>query len=330
MHGFHRLRVARVVTETADASSLVLDVPAALADAFAYEAGQFCTFRATIGGEHHQRCYSMSSAPAVDGELAVTVKRVPGGLVSNHLLDTLAAGDEVEVSEPAGRFRLPDGDAPLVAFAAGSGITPVFSLLKQALATTKRSVRLLYANRDRDATIFAAELDALAGPRLEVVHRLDVEDGFLDAAAAASFLGDDADVDAFVCGPAPFMEVAEDALLAAGVDAGRVHVERFTPAAIPDEPSGPSTVVVELNGTRKEGEHRAGTTVLQMARQLGLAPPYSCESGSCATCMARLVDGTVKMFVNDALTEDEVADGWILTCQSVPTSPAVHVVYEGG
>jgi 3-ketosteroid 9alpha-monooxygenase subunit B len=338
-HGFHRLRVRRVVPETAEARSYVLDVPPELRDAFAYRAGQFCTFRVPVDGRHLLRSYSMSSAPGVDDELQVTVKRVPGGAVSNRLVDTLRPGDEVEVTCPAGVFCLPPGDRDLVAYGAGSGITPVFSLVKAALAGTGRRVRLLYANRDRASVIFAAELAALAARhpgRLDVVHRLDVEDGYVDAAAVEDLLAGTTpgDADHFVCGPAPFMDVVEAALLSLGVDPGRIHVERFTPgeAPVPDVAAAAgaaaaTVVTIELAGRTGTTEHHPGTTLLQTARQLGMAPPSSCESGSCATCMARLVDGAADMFVNDALTDDEVAEGWVLTCQSVPTTPTVHVVY---
>jgi len=344
-HGFHPLRVRRVVHETVEAASFVLDVPADRRADFAYAAGQFLTFRARVDGVLHHRCYSMSSAPAVDDELAVTVKRVPGGVVSNWMIDTLGPGDVVEASVPAGVFRLGPGTGDLVALSAGSGITPVYSLLKTALATTDRRVRLYYANRDRDAVIFGAELDALAArhrDRLEVVHHLDVERGFVDADALDPFLAGGPGSDHYVCGPTPFMDIVERALLARGVEPDRIHIERFTPAAPAPEPepaaavgagagavAAATRVTIELAGRTDTVDHRAGTTILQTARQMGMSPPYSCESGTCATCMAHLVDGSVKMHVNDVLTDDEVADGWVLTCQSVPTSDSVHVVYEG-
>lgn len=334
VHGYHAVRVGRVVPETADAATFVIDVPDDLRAAFAYDAGQFLTFRVRVDGESYVRCYSMSSAPAVDDELRVTVKRVLGGVVSNWMLDALRAGDEVESAAPAGFFRLTDGDGDVVLFGAGSGITPVFSLLKSTLATTSRRVRLLYANRDRDSVIFASELGALVdkyGDRLDVCHRLDVEDGFVDAVAVQAFLGEAGDAECYVCGPTPFMDVVEHALLAGGVDAERIHIERFTPAeelASGDVDDVATLVTIELDGRTDTTEHRAGTTILQTARQMGMSPPYSCESGSCATCMARLVDGAVSMRVNNALLPDEVDEGWILTCQSVPTSASVHVVYE--
>ncbi len=336
-HHFHRLRIRRVVPETADASSFVLDVPDDLGPAFTYAAGQFCTFRAVIDGETHLRCYSMSSTPGVDDELQVTVKRVPDGVVSNWMHDALCEGDEIEVTFPAGVFQLTPGEGDLVAFAAGSGITPVFSLVKAALANTRRRVHLLYANRDQESVIFAAELDALAERhpgRLEVVHHLDVEQGFVDDDRVAPFawVGDDPDF--YLCGPTPFMDIVERTLLDQGMDPGRVHIERFTaPEPAPPPEDGPSSdqptqVTIELGGRTETAEHHPGTTILQTARQLGLSAPFSCESGSCATCMAKLVDGSVTMHVNNALTDEEVEEGWVLTCQSVPTSPAVHVVYE--
>jgi ferredoxin-NADP reductase len=330
-----------VIDETAEAGSFVLDVPDELRDAFAYEAGQFCTFRVVVDGEPQLRCYSMSSAPGVDDELRVTVKRVPGGAVSNWMLDNVVAGTELDVTCPAGVFLLDPNETQLVAFAAGSGITPVFSLIKAALSSTTRRVRLLYANRDAASVIFADELEGLASShaeRIDVVHRLDVEHGFVDDETVAAFVEGCSDRAGFyLCGPTPFMDVVESALLAAGVEPDRIHVERFTPTDPPvagdaavEETAGDSTVArvtIELDGRCETTDHRPGTTILQTARELGMAPPFSCESGSCATCMARLADGSASMFVNNALTDDEVAEGWVLTCQAVPSTPTVHVIY---
>ena len=337
-HGFHSVTVARVVAETADASSFVLDVPPELRAAFTYEAGQFVTFRVVHDGEPHLRCYSMSSTPGVDDALTVTVKRVPGGLVSNWLLDNVEEGGSVEVTFPAGVFCLTDRTSDLVLFAAGSGVTPIHSLLKAALATTDRRVRLLYANRDRASTIFARELDELAAQhpdRLDVAHHLDVDQGFVDAAAVravAAAGGGTGDADVYICGPGPFMDIVEATLLEDGVAPERIQIERFTPAAPVEDAEPDATdgvqVTIELNGKTGTTAHHPGATILQTARQLGMAPPYSCESGSCATCMAKVVEGKCSMHVNNALTDDEVAEGWILTCQSVPTSPTAHVVYE--
>jgi 3-ketosteroid 9alpha-monooxygenase subunit B len=333
-HGFHPLRVGRVVRETADACSFVLDVPPELRDAFAYDAGQFVTFRVCPNGEPLLRCYSMSSSPAVDTDLKVTVKRVPGGVVSNWMNDTLKPGDVLDVTYPAGVFCIGAGDHDIVAFGAGSGITPVLSIAKSALAGTSRRMRLLYANRDRDSVIFAADLAALLDEypdRFEVVHHLDAEEGFVDADVVRSFAGSTDRGDYYICGPGPFMDIVESTLLSSSVEPVRIHLERFVPTEPEVSDAAPvaadSRITIELERRCETADHRPGTTILQMARQMGLSPPYSCESGSCATCMAKVVEGTASMRANNALTADEVDDGWVLTCQAVPASPTLHVVY---
>jgi 3-ketosteroid 9alpha-monooxygenase subunit B len=335
-HGFHSLRVGRVVRETADATSFTLEVPAELATTFAYEAGQFCTFRVWVEDRAYVRCYSMSSSPAVDPELRVTVKRTPGGVASNWMNDHLSAGDLVEVTRPAGLFRLGEGRGDLVAFVAGSGITPVLSLVKTALATTSREVRLAYANRDRESVIFGSEIDELSrrnDGRFAVSHHLDAEQGLIGPDEIRAFAGDAPGTDYYVCGPEPFMAVVEESLLAHGVDTLNIHIERFTlepwtpePEA-PDETAAATRVTIDLDGRTETTEYRPGTTILQTARQMGMAPPFSCEAGSCATCMARLVEGSASMHVNNALTPEEIEEGWVLTCQALPTSPQVRVTY---
>jgi 3-ketosteroid 9alpha-monooxygenase subunit B len=343
-HGFHTLRVERIVQETHDTKSFVFDVPADARDAFAYEAGQFCTFRVRIGDDDLLRCYSMSSSPHTDAELTTTVKRVPGGRVSNWMLDEVAEGDVLVLTRPAGVFTLRPRSVPLVAFSGGSGITPVISLIKSALATTGRSVRLLYANRNVDSVIFARELDALMSAypdRLEVVHHLDVEQGFVHSDVVQQFVDTDVDADFYVCGPGPFMDVVEDALALLHVKSDQVFIERFafaaaalrdeppvTPTTLPSDDAETQSVVIVLQGTSHEVHYQPGETFLETARRAGLRAPFSCEAGSCATCMAHVVDGAATMRLNNALTPEEVADGWVLTCQGFPASSAVTVVYE--
>jgi 3-ketosteroid 9alpha-monooxygenase subunit B len=338
-HRFHPLRVREVVRETDDACSLVLDIPDELTDAFAYRAGQFVTFRLRIDGQQQLRSYSMSSSPDVDDDFRVTIKRVPGGAVSSWLVETVQPGDVLETTCPAGVFCLGAEDRDLVAFAGGSGITPIIAIVKTALSTTSRHVRVVYANRDKDSVIFAEPLDDLVRrhpDRLEVVHHLDADNGFMDANTVTTFVGDGGDADHFICGPGPFMTLVEDGLRARGVDASRIHIERFTPRAEPTEPatepptddgSASTEVTIELDGRVETTKHRAGTTILQTARQAGLQAPSSCENGDCATCMAKLVSGKATMRANNALDDDEVEEGWILTCQAVPEGPSVHVAY---
>jgi 3-ketosteroid 9alpha-monooxygenase subunit B len=332
LHRYHRLRIAQVKRETSDAVSIVFDVPAELHDIFSYRPGQFVSVKIGLDGEEHIRSYSMSSTPGIDPNLQVTVKRVAGGLVSNWLNEEVAAGTTLSVNPPGGGFVLENGDHEILFFAAGSGITPIFSIVKGALAYSDRPIRLLYANRNRESTIFRDEIDRLQqlhGDRFRVAHHLDDEDGFVDQGVLVSFAGDLRDGEAFVCGPSPFMDLVQEALSDSGIPAERVHVERFTP--IDDVATGELDdiqLVITLGRQTMTVAHRENSTILHAARGAGLRAPSSCETGSCATCMARVIEGDAEMRHNEALTPEEIAEGWILTCQAVPVTPVVKVVYE--
>ncbi len=337
-HGYHALTVERVVQETGDTRSFVLEVPDHLEDDFRYEPGQFCTFRVQLSGTEHFRCYSMSSAPEVDGELAVTVKRVDGGTVSNWFNDHVAAGDRLDVARPSGTFCLRSPDRPIVGLCGGSGITPVISIAKRALVSSSRPVRLLYANRRPDSVIFdgaLADLERRFPERFAVCRHFDSVSGFPGRSTIADVVHGALGADFYVCGPGPFMELAERTLLELGVAPDAILVERFEAAVPgPSTPAGsagetvPATVVLQVRGRRHEVEYHAGDTVLETARRANLPVPYSCEAGNCATCMALLREGSVRMRANNALTEDEVDEGWILTCQSLPTGTSLSVEYE--
>lgn len=350
-HGYHPLRVVRIVQETPQARTFVLDPPSDLADVFEYRAGQFLTFRVRVRDEEYLRSYSMSSAPGVDEQLAVTVKRVPGGVVSNWLHDNVEEGDVLEATRPSGVFCVSEDadDRVILAFGAGSGITPLMSIAKRALAQRRRSVRMLYANRDRDSVIFGDSLEQLAaqhGERFELRQHLDEAAGFLSPDEIAAFLEGSPDAEIFICGPTPFMDMAELALRDAGVAQERINLERFinagqfpesrleeppTESASDDAPtdeSGTTTVTIILKGAATEIDYHEGDTVLNTARRGGLTAPFSCEAGNCATCMALIREGSATMRVNDALTPEEVEEGWVLTCQAIPTSPTLTVEYE--
>jgi 3-ketosteroid 9alpha-monooxygenase subunit B len=331
-HEYHCLAVVDVIDETADTRSFVLEIPSALRETFAHAAGQYCTFRATVDGEAVVRCYSMSSSPDVGEPFTTTVKRVPGGRMSNWMNDELRAGTTIEVMRPAGLFVLRPTDVPIVAFAGGSGITPVIAIVKSALATTTRPITLVYANRGADSVIFADELERLratAGGRLSVHHHLDAERGFLDAPACAALVGERTDADFYVCGPGPYMDTVEAGLALLGIPPAQLFIERFTvdEADVADPVSVTETLVIRLDRRKHTIAYPAGHTVLDAARRAGLSPPFSCESGSCATCLAHLDEGAATMRVNNALTAEEVDGGWVLTCQAVPTSPRVVVDY---
>jgi ferredoxin-NADP reductase len=331
---FAPLRVKHIVRETPDAVSLVLEVPAGCAHQFRYRAGQFLTVRLEIDGAEHRRCYSMSSSPAVGEDLRITVKRDRDGVVSNWLNDTAVAGTRLDAAPPEGRFVLGDTDRELVAFAGGSGITPVFSLIHSALAGTPRRARLFYANRDRASVIFDEALTKLVAghaDRLVLHHHLDEQSGVVSAADIAAFNSEAGDADYYICGPAPFMATVEAAVLAAGVSRERMHLERFSVAPIPVPDAADvvtEEVTIKLDRTTVTVPYRAGNTLLQTARMAGLRAPSSCETGSCGTCMAQVTEGSAHMFNNDALDDDEVAEGWVVTCQSLPTSRTVSFVYE--
>jgi len=338
-HGYHPLRVKQVVEETDDTRSFVLEVPDDLREAFVYQPGQFCTFRVRIGTDEYFRCYSMSSAPETDGDLAVTVKRVRHGAVSNWLNDHVSAGDLVEVSRPAGTFRLRTSGRPVVGFCGGSGITPVISIAKSALVSSAKSVRLLYASRDPGAVIFDGtlrDLELQFPERFTVLRHFDSISGLPGPEAILDVARGGLDADFYVCGPGPFMELVEQVLLGLGVDPDTILIERFVPGTGPEvspsgeppDPSVPRTIVFKLRGRRHEVNYHAGDTVLETARRADLPAPYSCEAGSCATCMALVRQGSVTMRVNNALTPEEVEEGWILTCQSLPVGSALSVDYE--
>jgi len=333
-HEYHSLAVVDVVDETADTRSFVLEVPPALEEAFTYTAGQFCTFRAKIGRESVVRCYSMSSSPETGDRLTITAKRVPGGKMSNWMNDVLAAGDTIEVLRPAGRFVLRAAEIPIVAFAGGSGMTPVLSIIKTALATTTREIALLYANRGAGSVIFADELERLraaSGGRLSVHHHLDSERGFLDAAACAALVGDRADADFYVCGPALYMDAVEAGLARRGIARSQLFIERFElpgDAPTPTESSDTESIVIRLDRRKHTIRYESGDTILDAARRAGLSPPFSCAMGNCATCMAHLDEGSATMRVNNALSADEVEAGWVLTCQAIPMSREVIVDYD--
>lgn len=333
-HQYHALRLADVVDETVDTRSFVLEIPPALEETFHYAAGQFCTFRAAIDGEDVVRCYSMSSSPDTGDPFTTTVKRVRDGRMSNWMNDSLGSGDTIDVLRPSGLFVLHEHDTPIVAFAGGSGITPVISIIKSALATTSRPIALVYANRSADAVIFADELERLRSTnddRCVVHHHLDSERGFLDPAACATLVGDRSDADFYICGPGPYMDTVEAGLAILDVAPTQVFIERFevAPRALaPADAAARESLVIRLDAQERVLQYQTGDTILEAARRGGLNPPFSCEQGNCATCMAHLDAGSARMRVNNALTPEEVADGWVLTCQSLPTSPELVVNYD--
>ncbi|MEO7241156.1 MAG: 2Fe-2S iron-sulfur cluster-binding protein [Sphingomicrobium sp.] len=352
---FHRLTVADIVPETDDARSIRFAVPPELKEAFRFRAGQHLTLRAEIGGEEVRRNYSLCTAPA-DGDLMVTVKQIAGGVFSNWIAGELKPGDALDVMTPHGSFTVPFNPTQArryVGFAGGSGITPVISLIRTALSEEPLSrFTLFYGNRDSSAVIFLealAELKDRYMGRFELYHFLADEEqdialfnGMLDqptcAQAIEHLVPDPGAIDAwFICGPGPMMDSAEAALLASGVAPERVHIERFTAgrpsAAMAQEiaqlqtKAAGTTVSVTLDGrTRRVPFTQAN--ILDSAREAGLPAPFACKAGVCATCRAKVTHGAVTMAARYGLTDEEVADGYVLTCQSVPNGDGVAVDYD--
>ena len=352
---FHALKVAEIVPETADANSIRFEIPEELRDVFAFRAGQHLTLRATIGGEEVRRNYSLCTAPA-EADWMVTVKRIGGGLFSNWVGDRLKPGDTVEVMVPHGSFTT-DFDAAnrrhLVGIAGGSGITPVMSLIKTLLREEPLSrFTLLYGNRDSSSVIFLEALAALKDKHLghlEIYHFLDAEEqdielfnGMLNRErledAIPALVPDATDVDGwFICGPGPMMDAAEGVLLDRGIPKDRIHIERFTAdrpagaavrelAQLQSEAEGVS-VAVTLDGRTRRVPFTAGN-ILDSARAAGLPAPFACKAGVCATCRAKVTRGKVEMAVHYGLTDEEVGEGYVLTCQSVPLGDGVAVDYD--
>lgn len=338
---FHEIGVARVVEETPDARSFELAIPPELAERFRYRAGQYLTFEVPLEGERIVRCYSLASAPELGEPHKVTVKRVPEGRGSGWFHAHVKAGTRLRVMPPLGRFVLHDSALPLLLFAGGSGITPVIALVKSALATTPRRIRLLYANRDTRSVIFAAELEALAKrhpQRFECIHHLDDAAGFANAAVVRRARAGFEDAEAYLCGPGPFMALVEETLRADGVPAERIRIERFELPLHPEAASAPVTaaapegapseIVVHLEGKTHRIPYHAGQTILDAARKAGLQPPFACEEAFCGSCAAKRVRGSVALDRNDVFTAQELAAGWILTCHGRPTSADCEITWD--
>ncbi|MER5839255.1 ferredoxin--NADP reductase [Streptomyces prasinus] len=338
------VRVVKVIRETADAHSLVLEPAGEDRAAFAHRPGQFLTVRVPSerdGGA--ARCYSLCSSPVRDEPLKITVKRIAGGYASHWICDHVTEGDTLEVLRPAGTFTPDSLDGDFLLLAAGSGITPVMSILVSALHAGTGTVTLVYANRDEQSVIFRDELAALAreyGDRLTVLHWLESLQGRPTASGLRTLAGPYAGRPAFVCGPGPFMDLATGALTDLGVPPHRITVERFTsltgdPFARPGggpEPDteGPvSTAEVELDGVGRTVDWPRSEPLLDVLLRAGLDAPYSCREGACSACACVLVEGEVVMERNEVLDAQDLADGIVLACQARPVSDRLKVTYDG-
>jgi phenylacetate-CoA oxygenase/reductase PaaK subunit len=346
---FHRMPVAAVDPITADSTLVTFGVPEELREQFRFQPGQHVTVRTDLGGEGVRRNYSIC-APATRAMLRIAVKHLPGGAFSTFVHEKLRAGDVLELMTPTGNFATPLD--PLntkhyVAIAAGSGITPILSMLQTTLEIeTESRFTLIYGNRRKDTTMFRRELDELESrysDRLEILHVLSrdplhtpelsgrIDRDKLDRWLTSTLAPDTVD-EWFLCGPLELVSLVRELLVQRGVDTDHIHVELFfgydTGAGLPTTEYPASTVTFMLSGKRETAALAPGESILEAALQIRSDAPYACMGGACGTCRARLLDGNVEMDHNFALGQEILDAGYVLTCQSHPTTPSVTVDYD--
>ncbi len=353
---FHRLTISDIRRETPDSISLAFAIPASLGEAYRFAPGQHITLKRVIGGEEVRRSYSICSG-LDEGELRVAVKKQEGGVFSGFAQEGFKPGDHIDVMTPSGHFTAPLDHAATrtyLGIAAGSGITPLLSIIKTVLAREPKSrFFLLYGNRTTQSIMFRAALEELKDrflDRFSVTHVLSREaqdvpvlSGRIDDEKIALFLrgiGPAGAIDhAFICGPPALLDTAERVLEARGLPRSRLHLERFTVDGMPTPrrvtagaAAPPRPIVAEaeavLDGIRHHFPIAAGETVIDAALAAGLELPYSCRGGMCCTCRARLLSGTVEMEHNYSLEPWEIEAGYVLTCQSRPKTATLVLDYD--
>lgn len=354
---FHDLTIRRVSAEAAGAIAVTLAVPEQLRQTFAFEPGQFLTLRATVQGQDLRRSYSICSPRSrltQQGELEVGIRQVDGGAFSSWAVASLKAGDVLRVMPPDGRFVVKRPRAlHRVGFAAGSGITPILSIMASTLEEQPASkFTLVYGNRRMSSVMFNEALQDLKDrypDRLTLIHILsrqaqevDLLQGRIDGAKVQAIIDALLPVgsmdEVFICGPEAMIDATQTALLAAGVPERQVHTERFSTGAAPvaptqaaTAPKGPSAAVqlaVIVDGKTHELGMAASDHVLDAALEAGLDLPYSCKGGVCCTCRGRVIEGRVHMDRNFTLEAWEMDKGFVLTCQARPLTDRVVVSYD--
>jgi ring-1,2-phenylacetyl-CoA epoxidase subunit PaaE len=351
---FHRLTVSDLRRETADAVSLTFAIPRELEDDYRFSAGQYLTLRTIMDGEEVRRSYSICSGPD-DGELRIAVKKVDGGAFSSWAADALKCGDELDVMAPTGRFGVAPQPALArvhVGFAAGSGITPILSIVKGVLAREPSSrFFLFYGNRSTGGMLFREALEELKDrfiERLSVFHVISGEEqdipilhGRLDGEKVRVLLRSLVPAESvdhvFICGPAGMSEDIEATCRDIGIAADRIHVERFVSefggkprpkAVVPASAPPKAFAALIIDGKRREVPVAEDEAILDAALRAGLDLPFACKGGMCSTCRAKLVEGEARMEVNYSLEPWELEKGFILTCQARPATERVVVDYD--
>lgn len=329
-----------------DAVSLSFEVPSELESSFAFKAGQYLTLQTTINGNSVRRAYSICAAPQ-SGKLSVGIKRVPKGLFSNYAFDQLQVGDKVEVMPPEGQFVWPatQGGKNLLLIAAGSGITPILSIILSALSDTSvQQVALLYGNRSARDSMFREELLQLKEQHPDRFQLIEVFSREKQDNALFGRIGKpivnymlksrlaDWDFDQYyICGPEEMIKESSATLKEAGASPDRIHFELFTSSSEEpggDLPEGKTRVTILLDEEENSFVMDASSSVLDAALKEGIDAPYSCQGGICSTCIARVTEGKVSMRKNQILTEDELEEGLVLACQAHPQTPVLAIDFD--
>lgn len=358
MARFHTLEVARITKETDDTIVIGFIVPNGEKEDFKFIHGQYLTLKLSVKGEELRRSYSICSTPLDTDEISIAVKRVTNGRASTQIVENLKVGDKLEVMSPMGSFYTlidPAHEKHYVSFAAGSGITPIMSILKTVLRSEPKSrFTLFYGNTDQDRIIFRKRLEELKqqhGTRLDVHHILtkgEDEDMLFNGRITAEkavqllsrFVADPLDKEFFICGPEQMMVNVSEALEKQGAQKKNIHIELFSTPVTTDSKkpqvqanegafSGTANVKVILDGREQVLVVDAnGDALLDVALNAGMDVPYACKGAVCCTCKARVVSGSVEMEMNYALTDEEVADGYVLACQSHPRTAEVTIDFD--
>lgn len=353
MARFHTLKVKDIRRETADAVSVAFEVPPTKQPEYQFKQGQYVTLKLMIDGEEVRRSYSLCTSPFAEKELRVAIKEVAGGKLSTYINRKMKVGDQIEVMTPMGNFHTVlsgNNTKHYVLFAGGSGITPMMSIIKSVLYIEKQSkVTLIYGNRDEESTIFRSEIESIASSNLnlKVLYVFehpknkisDLQTGLVTVdktkAILESFDGLKAD-EYFICGPLPMMENIKTALEGLNILKEKIHIEYFTSvidAVNQAEAEGGANVNAKVKviqyGVETEFDLETGSiSILEAAIEAGVDAPFSCKGAVCCTCRAKVLEGKVKMNANFALTDEEVAEGFILTCQAHPLTDKVVVDYD--
>jgi len=351
---FHSLIISELKRETLETVSIAFEIPEDLQNDYRYESGQYLTLKTLINGEEIRRSYSLCSAPH-ENEWRVAVKQIENGVFSSYANEMLKVGDALEVMTPAGNFKLsPDSSSKksYALFAAGSGITPIFSIAKTILEQEPHSdVTLFYGNKGFTGIIFLEELEGLKNKYIErfrLVHVLsreslgnEIQKGRIDSQKCSdlfdAFLNGQTINDVFICGPEQMILDVKDTMVNKGVPPTNIHFELFATnikkrtTASTDEniPGFASRIEVIVDSDSIEFTMVSkGLSILDAAQKAGADLPFACKGGVCCTCKAKILEGSAKMDVNYALTPEEVADNYILTCQAHPTSETLIVSFD--